>query len=254
MPLKMHTRLPATVALLAAALVLSLWSCWAYRIFGLSGTDIAERGQFGDAFGALNTLFTGLAFIGVVYTMFLQREELNIAQAEMKSQQGLARLERFESVYFQLLDQLDQIIDGIQFDTSHGRTALNAMVRDYIGIATSECGKDGDVETYTRSFGNWFASNSVQFSHYLRVVVQILKHVDQSSVKNKDRYYGIFRARLSNPEIAILFFSMLNERGSVLKDLAKSAALLKHAPDSLRAFKSIYDHYGPTAFGNPPRE
>jgi|CXWL01.1.fsa_nt_gi hypothetical protein len=34
-----------------------------------------ERGQFGDMFGAANTLFSGLAFAGVVYTILLQRHE-----------------------------------------------------------------------------------------------------------------------------------------------------------------------------------
>ena len=47
------------------------------------------KGQFGDSFGALNALFSGLAFAGIIYTIQLQRKELNYQREEL-------RLTRFE--------------------------------------------------------------------------------------------------------------------------------------------------------------
>jgi len=44
----------------------------------------AESGQFGDMFGGLNTLFSGLAFFGVIYAILLQREELSIQRKELE--------------------------------------------------------------------------------------------------------------------------------------------------------------------------
>ena len=43
-----------------------------------------DRGLFGDMFGAMNALFGGLAFAGIIYTILLQRVELssNVAAAE----------------------------------------------------------------------------------------------------------------------------------------------------------------------------
>ena len=41
--------------------------------------DWPTRGQFGDVFGAVNALFSGFAFAGLIYTVFLQREELSVA-------------------------------------------------------------------------------------------------------------------------------------------------------------------------------
>ncbi|MBK8476387.1 MAG: hypothetical protein IPL39_08700 [Opitutaceae bacterium] len=41
-------------------------------------------GTFGDAFGALNTLFSGLAFAAIIYTVYLQREELSLQRKEME--------------------------------------------------------------------------------------------------------------------------------------------------------------------------
>lgn len=45
----------------------------------------AQRGQFGDMFGAINALFSGLALGGVIYAIFLQREELHLQRRELAS-------------------------------------------------------------------------------------------------------------------------------------------------------------------------
>lgn len=48
----------------------------------------AESGQFGDMFGGLNAFFSGLAFFGVIYTIFLQREELGLQRKELELTRG----------------------------------------------------------------------------------------------------------------------------------------------------------------------
>lgn len=44
----------------------------------------SESGQFGDMFGGLNAFFSGLAFLGVIYAIFLQREELGLQRKELE--------------------------------------------------------------------------------------------------------------------------------------------------------------------------
>lgn len=43
----------------------------------------SERGTFGDSFGAINSLFSGLAFGGIIYTILLQRKELRLQREEL---------------------------------------------------------------------------------------------------------------------------------------------------------------------------
>lgn len=43
-----------------------------------------ERGTFGDMFGAVNTLFSGLAFAGVIYAIVLQQRELKLQREELE--------------------------------------------------------------------------------------------------------------------------------------------------------------------------
>jgi len=47
-------------------------------------SDMATRGQFGDMFGGLNAFFSGLAFLGVIYAIILQREELSLQRKELE--------------------------------------------------------------------------------------------------------------------------------------------------------------------------
>ena len=54
-----------------AMVILWLLSWLAIEIFF---SDREKKGQFGDMFGAINSLFSGLALCGVVYTIFLQYE------------------------------------------------------------------------------------------------------------------------------------------------------------------------------------
>lgn len=63
------------------AVVSIQWYCW-----GWIETNIPEekRGAFGDMFGSINTLFSGLAFAGVLFTIVLQGWELSATRSELK--------------------------------------------------------------------------------------------------------------------------------------------------------------------------
>ncbi len=43
----------------------------------------SDRGTFGDLFGAVNALFSGLAFAGLIFTIVLQKRELALQRSEI---------------------------------------------------------------------------------------------------------------------------------------------------------------------------
>lgn len=55
-----------------------------------------ERGQFGDLFGSVNALFSGLAFAGLIAAILLQHEELKLQREELKLQREEMALSRAE--------------------------------------------------------------------------------------------------------------------------------------------------------------
>ncbi|MDT0123893.1 hypothetical protein Q9R46_14625 [Paenibacillus sp. RRE4] len=60
-----------------ALIFLVIFGAWLFSWWAISTwINASYRGTFGDMFGAVNSLFSGLAFAGLIYTISVQREEL----------------------------------------------------------------------------------------------------------------------------------------------------------------------------------
>lgn len=57
---------------------------WAWTYYAWKDADEQRRGTFGDMFGGLNALFSGLAFAGIIITILLQSKELALQRQELK--------------------------------------------------------------------------------------------------------------------------------------------------------------------------
>ncbi|MDF3822244.1 hypothetical protein P3G55_20240 [Leptospira sp. 96542] len=71
--------------------------------FPLQGKDIAERGQFGDSFGVLNSLFTGLGFGGLIATLLVQQKQLRQQEQQIRVQQLSEQTRHYEETLHRLL-------------------------------------------------------------------------------------------------------------------------------------------------------
>lgn len=69
------------------AAVLIIWAGMGYY----ANSQGENRGTFGDMFGAVNALFTGLAFAGIIMTIRLQMKELKLQRMELKDTRGELR-------------------------------------------------------------------------------------------------------------------------------------------------------------------
>lgn len=70
-----------------------------WNFMGDHASKQKDRGTYGDMFGAVNSLFSGLAFAGIIYTILLQREELRLQREELiksveAQQESAAALEK----------------------------------------------------------------------------------------------------------------------------------------------------------------
>ena len=76
---------------LAILAILLAWIIYGFVVF-YTLPDWPERGAFGDMFGAINALFSGLALAGVILAIFLQKQELELQRHELElTRQELAR-------------------------------------------------------------------------------------------------------------------------------------------------------------------
>lgn len=86
----MHTS-HLKIAIQAAIVIVAIQIGVGVAIFVLL-PDWPTRGQFGDVFGAVNALFSGLAFAGLIYAILLQREDLALQRKELEmTRQELTR-------------------------------------------------------------------------------------------------------------------------------------------------------------------
>jgi hypothetical protein len=67
---------------------------------------MANRGAFGDKFGFINSLFSGLALAGIIFSIYLQRQELRETRQEFKDQ-------NFQTTFFNLLKTQQAITQEI---------------------------------------------------------------------------------------------------------------------------------------------
>ena len=75
--------------------------------------SVTERGAFGDKFGFINSLFSGIALVGIIYSIFLQQKELSLQRTELKETKEEFKDQNFQTTFFNLLKTQNQIANDI---------------------------------------------------------------------------------------------------------------------------------------------
>jgi hypothetical protein len=113
-------------------------------------TTNEERATFGDMFGAINTLFAGLAFAGVIYAIVLQQRELELQRKELElTREELARSAKAQESSDRSLAEQVRI----------SQRQLEAVYRPYIIIRVFRTSKNNAVWLRISNTGQIPASN-----------------------------------------------------------------------------------------------
>jgi hypothetical protein len=110
--------------------VIAAAAIWIVYLIAIAGffEDWQESGVFGDSFGGLNALFTGLAFGVLVYTMLLQKQELKLQREELALQREELRLTRDEISRSADAQEQSRIALGKQVEISKHSALLSAAI------------------------------------------------------------------------------------------------------------------------------
>ena len=109
---------------------------WAYSWYWIdthilsvapSQSTSEAQGQFGDKFGAINSLFSGFAFAAIIFTIILQNRELSHTKHAMQEQSKTANSQRFDATFFQLITLHNDITDKLNDLQQLGRSAFVAF-------------------------------------------------------------------------------------------------------------------------------
>jgi len=218
------------------ALLTTVWILWEPILIhfwpSARHDDLPSRGQFGDSYGGLNTLFTGWAFAGLGFTIYLQLLEARARDQERREQETERTkgeeqrlLDKFEDRYFRLSDVLRAHVLNLEIGNGSGKAALSVLLeRQHINEGDRDTSIAGALRRYKREY-NQFKN---VFGPYFRILYRIIKYVDQAPIKNKTDYTGITRAELGNTELWLIALNGLTEEGANFKPLIIEYGLLKH--------------------------
>jgi hypothetical protein len=264
---------------------ISDWDIQAFLI-NFSTFDFAKRGQIGDSFGAINALFSGLAFAGVIYTIILQREELSAQSKEFKQQKKTLIYQRFENTFFNLVTLHHKIVDSIHLEfneikmeagIAHGY--FEKKGRDFFKFTFEEL-KDNHVqlnkynyEEINTAYKLYYEVHKTNLGHYFRNLYRIVKFIDETSFYKSEEcgtqqecndknfeerynYVSMIRAQLSDYELGWIFYNCACEFGRdkflplVNKyKFLKNLATKSDTGEYIINIELMLDKYEPTAFG-----
>ena len=250
-------------------LVLGSWGSTWYLL-----KDMTNRGTFGDMFGAVNALYSGLAFAGVVFAILLQSKELKLQRKELKytrdelegqkiqleAQNNTLKKQTFENTFFQLLQLQNDILNSIDLvdennKITKGRDCFKVFYNRFKklwGRNIVQFRSGSEIERINITYLAFYDNHQSEFGHYFRSLYNIIKFIDNSSVKDKRLYTNLVRAQLSSFELSLLFYNSLSTIGcEKFKPLIEKYSLLKTVPE--KELINPHDHtplYGKNAYDN----
>ena len=265
------------IALFAAVTI--IWGLsWHFLINSPLLTDWAQRGTFGDMFGAINALFSGLAFSGVIYAIILQRKELMLQRRELEftrkeiegqkiqleEQNKTSKLQRFESTFFKLIEMLDSVIEKIDLSNHYISTGPNGGSKKIMGnaaLATAynslkrrydeKHAEDQTEETVLSSYIQFYETHHKFFGHFFRNLYHLLEYVNSSEIINKELYFDLIRARLDEHAILLTFYNSYAEMGgSGMKRIVSEIQFFKNIDRTKFLRSDDLNLFPKTAFGS----
>lgn len=238
-----------------------------YIAWPIENVSIDKTGVFGDSFGLLTSLFSGLAFSGLIITILMQREELALQREELgltrkeisgqkeelKAQNETLTVQRFENTFFQMLEILESCRNDITHkyyggtgNARNGRDAVKTMYSELSGYGFHQQVQVGfdrkyvfderclEIDGVNEYYCIFYSNYGEELGQYFRTLYNILKLIERSAPQDdKNTYSNLLRAQLSTYELLLLFYNCLSELGAKMRPLVKKFNMLKHMEANL---------------------
>lgn len=254
------------IAFKAFLLVISLFVIWILLVFALAPhmKDFAGIGTFGDAFGVINALFSGLALAAVAVTLWLSLKQLKVQQAELKQNTEAVEGSRdqlkihndflekqsVQNQFFQMLESWQNITHNLEFrprdqlENVIGRVAIVKAAEELLQIlsikAIMQDGKiqktdDQDMEFRRELINNAYTTVAMReafhLGNYFRLFYHIIRMINKSTALEKEEkrdLVRVLRAHLSEAELVMLLYNCVTPYGEKLRIFVEDYDLLQN--------------------------
>lgn len=234
--------------------------------------DENDRGTFGDMFGSVNALYSGLALAGIIITILLQRSELILQRNELKQtrkefeiQNETLKIQRFENTFFQMLNLFRSIVNETEATDGSTRLRGQEAFEYFVKLVKSRCNNlvhsasfaDRRNQFVGASYSDLLSAEEImtqydyvsrkyknQLGHYYKTYYHILKFINNSDITDKKFYASIARSQLSNSEQVLLLYNSLHSNGlDKFKPLAQAYDLFDNLDRTLLPNVSVFSNY-----------
>lgn len=206
--------------------------------------QIGDRGTFGDMFGAVNALFSGMAFAGLICTLIVQmrelkaqREELSLTRDVMKDQKKVMEkqaaqidVQNFENGFFQLLKLHFETISFMSTSVGKrklvGSSAFRSLLVELfhsVSVLDFKEMEAGDIaESMKKQIKDFEDFNYEVFTEYLLSLIGLLSFIEQGGIRGRFKYRRIIAGRIGEAEMTGLIIMSFKLESSVLDKLIVS--------------------------------
>ncbi len=222
------------------------------------GEVSAWLGTFGDFVGGItNPVFSFLAFLGLLWTIKQQRDELGISREELRltreelaksadaqelhaqtaiEQQKLIQLQQFESTFFSLLANHELALKKITDDSSEKGSTVERALENF----------NSSNVTNQKELFNFFSYSDI--TSYFIVLYQLLKFIDGTNFIDhgeRKKYTSLLRSYLNNNVLILIMYNCYVDglRQNVktnsfveYKSLVEKYSILEHVSWDLTSF------------------
>jgi hypothetical protein len=194
---------------------------------GITEFNLTDKGLFGDSFGALNTLFSGLAFSAIIVTLIVQIEEFKLQRSELKKQaesleaqvnqleiqaseikanRDILSLQHKEAInyrkaieshrnfeiYFQLINQKNNYLNNLNYKDHLGVNAINFVNKVTTHKLTQHLKHNPNVKIDFLTALVFIVKEVIQanlnyFSQYNSALFSVLSFIDQCNSDDSEK-------------------------------------------------------------------
>ncbi|MBF8703976.1 putative phage abortive infection protein [Pseudomonas putida] len=181
-----------------------------------------REGEFGDSFGTLNTLFSGLAFSGVLISLLFQRKDLAETRGQVARQQFESQFYNMLALQHSVVSEFDLNKDGVVIRT--GRDCFKSWC-NYLRQSYVECSTERRIDG---AYAELWKQHRGDLSLYYRSLYSVFRYVSDSGHADKVKFGTIARSFLSDFELVILFYNCLSDKGYNFRKYAKEFAIFNN--------------------------
>ena len=225
-PERIADRRTWSLFLKVSLLVTVIWGASAVAL-ALLVDDFSKSGTFGDSFGVLNTLFSGLAFAGIIVTVKMQNDEMREQRKELQKQKKAAEIYHRERMFLLLMEELKKsrehrlsiadvrlVVRECLCDmpalNARSAEAGQALIKELDGVLAGTLAEPALLPVFGRR---------IQRHERCEVFIKTFRQAAESASKidpfnNPTEYYDIVCNSMSDAEEALLFMCAVARLGA----------------------------------------